>query len=73
MEPRLMVRWIDGLGRVVGQVSQGVTRDALGRPVAVYFAKAMGMPTSNCHRFTCAKTKVENALVEAGIRANAFM
>lgn len=68
-----MVRWIDGLGRLVGRVSQGAVRDASGRPVAVYFAEAIGMATSNCPRFACAKTKVENALVEAGIRASAFM
>jgi len=73
MEARLMVTWIDGARRVVGQVSQGVVSDAMGRMVAVYIAEAIGMPTSNCPRFTCAKSKVESALVEAGVRAYAIM
>jgi len=69
MELRRMAVWVDGAGRVVGQVSQGVRCDAAGRPAAVYVATAVGLLPDACPRFACAKTKVENALAQAGVPA----
>lgn len=68
-----MAAWVDGRGRVVGQVSQGVGRGEDGRLAAVYFAEAVGLPVSGCPRFTCAKKKVEDALLAAGIEASAIL
>ncbi len=73
MELRRMAVWVDAAGRVVGQISQGVGRDETGRVVAVYWASAVGLLADACPRFACAKTKVENALVEAGVNARPLM
>lgn len=64
-----MAVWVDGAGRIVGQISQGVGRDQTGRVVAVYWASAVGLLADPCPRFACARTKVENALIEAGVDA----
>lgn len=68
-----MATWVDGARRVVGHVSQGVGRGADGRPAAVYWAEAVGLPADPCPRFACAKKKVEGALLAAGVRANVIM
>ena len=73
MQPRRMATWVDGTGRVVGHISQGVGRNDQGRPVATYIAEAVGLPADTCFRFQCAKNKVEGALVVAGIRATALV
>lgn len=73
MELRRMAVWVDAAGRVVGQISQGVRRNEDGLVVAVYWASAVGLIADACPRFACAKTKVENALIEAGVRARPLM
>lgn len=73
MRVERMAAWVDGYGRVVGQISQGVQRGKNGQPEAVYFAEAVGLPASGCPRFECAKKKVTDALKAARIRATVVM
>jgi len=72
-QPKVMVRWIDGRGVVVGSVSQGVQRDMAGRLGAVYIAAVVGLPPDPCPRFACACNKVEDALRRMRITARRQM
>ena len=70
---RPMAVWRLPNGREVGRVSQGVALDGSGRPAAVYFAQAQGLPKEPCPRFACAKTKVETALMALGLPATGVL